>query len=498
MKLGKILSVVVVVLSFWCALSAEDAGAKPVMVHYMPWFESQPFTGGWGWHWTMNHFNPSVNNTNGYSEIASWYYPVEGPYDSADPAVLEYQVLLMKLSGIDGVIVDWYGTDNYNDYALINQRTLDMASYIQKAGMQFCLCYEDSTIQTEINGNFITSANAISHAQQTMLYVQTNYFNIPGYLHWNNMPVLLNFGPQYFKTSANWTSIFSVLNATNQPAFFTEDSRLSVGQGAFDWPPMYLSQNGVLSDASMQYYLIEFEISGAAWPAYISTAFPRFHDIYQQAGVGSSFGYLDDQNGNTLRETLSRAMTNASIAVQIATWNDFGEGTIIEPTINKVSGCALIDTNQSTTLYGYADLGIVQDLRRQYLNANFPYHTNDLALPMQLLNMRELYGNGNAIISSELNRTFTNILSGNLSFARLQLSGVQSGMPVIYNLSLTNNQLQFFVGGYLSQNGFQVETSSNLLKWQTVSVFPGTTNQSIFNVSLSSGSSPLFFRIQND
>jgi hypothetical protein len=112
--------------------------------------------------------------------------------------------------------------------------------------------------------------------------------------------------------------------------------------------------------------------------------------------------------------------------------------------------------------------------------------------------LRELYGNGNAIISAELNRVFTNIVSGNLSFASLQLNGVQSGTPVIYNLSLTNNQLQFFVGGYLSQNGFQVETSSNLVKWQTINAFPGTTNQPLFNISLSSGSSPSFFRIQNN
>ena len=34
----------------------------------------------------------------------------------SDPAVLEYHVLLMKLGGIDGVIVDWYGQDNYYDY----------------------------------------------------------------------------------------------------------------------------------------------------------------------------------------------------------------------------------------------------------------------------------------------------------------------------------------------------------------------------------------------
>ncbi|HAO80544.1 MAG TPA: hypothetical protein DCQ92_16560, partial [Verrucomicrobia subdivision 3 bacterium] len=232
------------------------------MVHYMPWFVSQPYSGSWGWHWTMNYFNPNIVNTNGEQAIASWYYPLIGPYDSVDPAVLEYHVLLMKLAGIDGVIVDWYGPDNFNDYAVNNQRTLALFNYTRKAGLKFSLCYEDQTIQQEINGNYITAGAAISHAQKTMLYVQTNFFTDASFLRLSNAPVLLNFGPQYFKNNSDWVSIFSVLNATNQPAFFTEDNRLSpVGTGAFDWPPMGLSGGGTntLPPAQLQSYLVSFD-----------------------------------------------------------------------------------------------------------------------------------------------------------------------------------------------------------------------------------------------
>jgi hypothetical protein len=64
---------------------------------------------------------------------------------------------------------------------------------------------------------------------------------------------------------------------------------LPVGQGTFDWPPMWMSQanGGVLNDFMMQSYLSSFEqkaLALPAWPAFISTAFPRFLDIYQQAG----------------------------------------------------------------------------------------------------------------------------------------------------------------------------------------------------------------------
>jgi len=33
----------------------------------------------------------------------------------------------MKLAGIDGVIVDWYGMDDYLDYGLINQSTTNLS-----------------------------------------------------------------------------------------------------------------------------------------------------------------------------------------------------------------------------------------------------------------------------------------------------------------------------------------------------------------------------------
>lgn len=462
-------------------VASAGTGPKPIMVHYMPWFVAEPFSTSWGWHWTMNYFNPNLTNSSGEREIASWYYPTIGPYDSADPTVLQYHVLLMKLAGVDGVIVDWYGMDNFDDYEINNQHTAALFQYTRQAGLKFCICYEDSTIQQEISGGFIAASNAITHAQQTMLYVETNYFNDPSYLRWNNQPVLLNFGPQYFKTNSQWQMIFSVL--TNPPAFFTEDNRLPVGAGAFDWPPMYLSQtnNGVLTTNALNSYLANFQENGAGWPAFISTAFPRFHDIYAQAGVSPSYGYLDDANGATFQNTFSRALTNNSAIVQIATWNDFGEGTIVEPTVD----------------YGFRDLGVVQNYRRQYVDASFPYQTNDLNLAVQFYNLREQYAS-NALVLAELDRAFANICSNNVAAARLQLQGLQLNLPVIYNLSLTGGLLEFSIGGFIFSNGAEVQTSSNLLAtgWQNVASYSGSTNQMNFSTPVSTNASAAFFKVQ--
>ena len=207
--------------------------------------------------------------------------------------------------------------------------------------------------------------------------------------------------------------MFSVFSKSNQPAFFTEDNRLPPAMGAFSWPPMWMSQapgtGGVLSGTALKGYLNDFEQKAASWPTYISSAFPRFHDIYQRAGMRNYWGYLGDRQGETLRETLSRGMTNSSALVQIVTWNDFGEGSIIEPTRE----------------YGFRDLGIIQDLRRQYWQADFSGHTNDLAMVYELFNLRR-NASDKAPISAALDGIFQNIVNNETTAARQSLDRLRA------------------------------------------------------------------------
>ncbi len=416
MRLGKITLVLVAMLNLGIFASFASAHDKPVMVYYMPWYAAKPFSEDWGWHWTMGHFNPDKVNASGEREIASWYYPLIGPYDSADSAVLEYHVLLMKLAGIDGVIVDWYGSADYFDYATVNRNVARLFQYTRKAGLKFAICYEDQTIQRFIDGKRLTAADAIHHAQQEMLYLQTNYFCDPSYFRLNGRPLLENFGPQYFLSSTNWEEILSVLSPSNRPNFFTEDNPLSPGHGAFDWPPMWLSRQpgtgGVLSEASLRNYLGDFEKKSISWPAFISSAFPRFHDIYQRAGVRNYWGYLGDRNGETLSETFGRALTNNSAVVQIVTWNDFGEGTTIEPTKE----------------YGFRDLYLIRDLRRQKSGSDRPAHTNDLSAAFRFYNLRR-NSVTNAVTASALDQVFKDFVSGQEETALNQLLKLDGHVP---------------------------------------------------------------------
>ena len=88
---------------------------KPyIIAHYMSWYQTPDFSGSWGF-WQINRknidkkywHNPENRNPQGWRDISSVFYPVIGPYDSADPALCEYHILLAKLAGIDAFVADW-------------------------------------------------------------------------------------------------------------------------------------------------------------------------------------------------------------------------------------------------------------------------------------------------------------------------------------------------------------------------------------------------------
>ena len=339
-----------------------SAASPQIMVHYMPWYASKPVSGEWGWHWTMNHFDPDTIADDGRREIASHYYPLIGPYDSNDPHALECHVLLMKFAGIDGAIIDWYGTKDHYDYAAIHRNTNHLITYIKKAGLSFAICYEDQTVKHLVNSGIIRESQALSHGQEVLRWMQDHWFVTDEYAKIAGRPLLLVFGPQYFK-GAEWKELFSGL--PQPPYFYTLNSLQEGADGVFGWPPVH--DGRVVPPAAWRTYLSQLYEKGG-----VGTAFPKFHDIYEQAGVRESYGYLDDQEGAVFDETLERAGERASL-IQIVTWNDFGEGTIIEP----------------TTEFGYRYLEALQNYRKKQAGKTFPYSPEDLRLPIALYQLRQ-------------------------------------------------------------------------------------------------------------
>ncbi len=340
-----------------CPAQVAPAKRPMIVAHYMPWFEVDAPTGRWGWHWTMNAFDPKLI-VNDRRSIASHYYPLIGPYDSGDPAVIEYHLLLMKLAGIDGIIVDWYGLSAVYDYPIVHRNTSTLFEMAAKFGLRVGICYEDQTVPILVNLHKITGDERVSHAEGELKWLRQNWFSNPVYLRLHGKPVLLSFGYGGL-SDAEWKRVLGTAGA--DVIYLSEHRKRPAADGGFDWPQ---PQIGL---AALDSYYGALKQGDIAVPA----AYPRFHDIYKEAKAQDGFPRILDEDGKTFRLTLQRAIDSGAAIVQIATWNDWGEGTNIEPSKE----------------FGYRDLETIQRLRRGSGRSR-AVSPADLHLPLRLWGLR--------------------------------------------------------------------------------------------------------------
>lgn len=360
-------------LEILAPVAIEKFNKMKVYVHYMPWFEDKTTNNGtWGQHWTMATMNPDNMDNSGRREIASLYYPLIGPYASSDADVIEYHLLLMKYSGIDGVLIDWYGTRDLWDYPANKRNTEALVAALDKVGLDFAIVYEDQTLKENLD-----SSSKIAQAKLDMSYLEGKFFNKESYIKVKDKPLLLTFGPQQIKVPADWTTVFSGLKV--KPAFL---NLFAHSAGTVN--------NSDNHNASGEYIWVDqtkMEDKYAQkdnYEIFMGGAYPGFADFYKRGGWGDSpIPNIDYENGALFKRLLDMAQENKMDYLQLITWNDFGEGTMIEPTRE----------------FGYSYLNQVQSFCGTSTN------TTQLESIYQLFNLRK-QNKDNSAIQKKLSQVF--------------------------------------------------------------------------------------------
>ncbi len=341
-------------------VAVQKTNSTKIYMHYMPWFESKESSGNnqWGYHWTMANKNPDNVDANGKREIAAHYYPLIGPYHSGDRDVIENHLLLMKYAGIDGILIDWYGTYNLNDYRMIKENTEQLVALLDDVGLEYAIVYEDRFL-----GNIVGAGLApttVSAAKADMAYMQSTFFSQPNYIKVDGKPLLLNFGPITLTTPEEWTNVFSGLNP--KPAFLTlwNESHEAGNNAMGEYAWVYQDNTHLSNFYQNRMPALQFAIG---------SAYPGFKDFYVQGGGGDGIGWeIPHNNGATLDETLAMATAANVGQLQLITWNDFGEGTMIEPTqefgytyVEKIKTFAGV---QNTAANTFTQIGKFHKLRK--------------------------------------------------------------------------------------------------------------------------------------
>lgn len=326
-----------------------------IFVHYMPWFQSKEYSGEWGMHWKMDRCNPDNVNSDGRREIASHFYPLAEPYDSSDPVVLDYHALLMKYSGIEGVLVDWYGSRNGAE------STEALFAAMARAGLELAIVYED---RNNLDGAS-SESQKIKWGQDDMVYLYNNFFKKDNYTKIDGKPLLMCFGPieistENFKRAPTmWSEIFSPLTVRKMtPCFLAlygasknaNDSRNKNAMGEFTW--VNANNFAFIDDLKSKF------------THYMGSAYPGFKDYYKEGGWGDNITPVDYRDGQEFRDQLAVADLKKIPMIQLVTWNDFGEGTQIEPTIEDRFKYLEIVQNFAQVKY---DVSVLESIYQHYV-----------------------------------------------------------------------------------------------------------------------------------
>jgi hypothetical protein len=345
-----------------------EAPRKTLLMHYMPWYQTPEVQGYWGGHWAgwKQEHDPAQADERGLPDIRSEFRPLIGTYDSADPDVIECHLLQMKLAGVDGVIVDWYGIADTADYPANQRGSVALFDACGDLGMSFAVCYEDRTIQHMENTGVLDPGAVQAHLTETIEWLDTNWFGDERYVQINGRPLLLNFGPIHIEDPTVWD--IALGSVSPRPSFFALH-HLWEGvnaDGGYTWVHSYAWETPdparIRRVLDRTYRRVSDDPSKT-----IVSAVPGFDDIYE-----NSHPYVPHLGGMSMEVSLGVCMDGPWEIVQLVTWNDYGEGTMIEPTYE----------------FGYRFLEIIQDARREEAGGSFEYNSDDLRLPAMLLEAR--------------------------------------------------------------------------------------------------------------
>ena len=282
-----------------------ETAAPLVLVHYMIWFDYANVSGHWDWYQTPP-FVPSdgCNNT---ENLATYFPPAVGSFASYDTSHIQYDFQQFSTYGIDGVIIDYQHPEPGDPTLPLFNKSLPLVvSAAESAGLTWGIMYDTSSMTNWGAGS--------PTVQSDWAYLSTVSSQSPNYLRDSNgMKLMFAFGATPLPD-----------NRDSQAYYYVQDGRTDTGggDGAFAW------NEPDASGGDWNEYLQDFYASkcGTMYPSTpipcIGAAFAGYQAVYP--------GTVLPRSPKTLQSTLSLCQQYTPIC-QTVTWNDYNEGTHIEP-----------------------------------------------------------------------------------------------------------------------------------------------------------------------
>jgi len=288
-----------------------------VLALYYPWYGAPAFGGKW--------IHQDGVDVTAKSIASHTHYPLSGPYDSIDPAVIERHLRQARAAGIDTLVCSWWGRNDRTDLGIL--RLLKLAP---KYSMTVCVFWEPSQ-----------SALTPQNARADLKYILQAFTKQPAYLRHSGKPVLFLYSQTSRSLMPNqWAGILKEASGGNRPGILAitdneNPADSAVWDGSYSlWP---ITQMGGLSPAqSAQILHQSFQTQIPGKKAFnhltVETITPGYDDRKYNARTENGPGTLVDRlNGQRYRSLWEQALKDAPDWILINSFNQWHNGTEIEP-----------------------------------------------------------------------------------------------------------------------------------------------------------------------
>lgn len=348
---------------------------KRVLGHYMTWYMTpntygeecyNPHARGEWKKWAFCDHDPNtITGTRGFRDIAAVDYPLIGPYDSADPKVIEYHLLQALAADVDTFVVDYYGKD---DVGGVDEATLILLDHIEAMNARYGTDFKLALMYDE--GTLLDTTTPYEKAQSDFAHILTHYAGSPAYLWANGKPVLLYFPKGPVLTPAQLTTVSAAFSVVYIDLF---EDYFSVTEGSYAWvkaePWEEDCSNWGTPYLQWYYPALDFRVTTVPTLTYgIGGVWAGFDD----AGVGEGWSCtghrcIGRQDGQVYDWTWAM-VDNYSAGVgliftvpiswvQLITLNDYMEGSTLLASAGKVDG---------SNDWGYQYVQKTEDHARQF------------------------------------------------------------------------------------------------------------------------------------
>jgi hypothetical protein len=283
--------------------------------------------------------------------------PKLGLYGTDEPEVAEQHNEWAKRAGVDAWVVSWWGPDNL----VTNHFRSGMLKSKNMDPIKFCLHYESpGALPTR---DFANGTIAIDAFIKDMKYLQREYFSNPSYLHVNGRPVVVLY---ITRTWTNFTSsmLDQVKNEVGEDIFFIADEPYFGNQQWVNEANNGIRDGKPVFEAYTTYNLFEDELVKEGESAkdfmfreglpiferwsketiFFPNVLPMYHDFRGHKVLSGDAAGLTAQL-DAFYHLRRPSWYNASLPnmMFITSWNEWWEGTQVEPDLDDTYGFTFID-----------------------------------------------------------------------------------------------------------------------------------------------------------